>query len=88
MEREALLLFANGNAIIRADRLGVLDSLVNASNKKGALVKIISPITEENSQIVEKICARAPGIEILNGGSSHSGLMVIDNTAFLSMLKI
>jgi two-component system, OmpR family, sensor histidine kinase VicK len=83
VEKEALLLFANAKAIIRADRLGVLDSLINASNNKGALVRIISPITAENSQIVEKICARAPGIKILNGGSSHSGQMLIDNTKFL-----
>jgi signal transduction histidine kinase len=83
VKKEALVLFANNKAIMRADRLGVLDYLVNASNDKGALVRIISPTTEENSQIVEKICARAPGIKILNGGSSHSGLMVIDNTKFL-----
>jgi two-component system, OmpR family, sensor histidine kinase VicK len=83
VEKEALVLFANSKAIIRAERLGVLDSLINASRSKGALVKIISPITEENSQIVEKICERAPDIKILNGGSSHSGLMVVDNTKFL-----
>jgi two-component system, OmpR family, sensor histidine kinase VicK len=83
VEKEALVLFANSKAIIRADRLGVLDSLINASKNKGALVKIITPITEENSQIVEKICKRAPDIKILNGGSSHSGLMVVDNTKFL-----
>jgi two-component system, OmpR family, sensor histidine kinase VicK len=83
VKKEALVLFANSKAIMRADRLGVLDYLVNASNDKGALVRIISPITDENSQIVEKICARAPGIKILNDGSSHSGLMVIDNTKFL-----
>src|SRR5918911_4343877 len=62
VEKEALVLFANSKAIIRADRLKVLDSLINASNNKGALVKIISPITEENSQIIEKICHRAPEI--------------------------
>ncbi len=83
VKKVALVLFANSKAIMRADRLGVLDYLVNASNDKGALVRIISPITDENSQIVEKICARAPGIKILNDGSSHSGLMVIDNTKFL-----
>jgi two-component system, OmpR family, sensor histidine kinase VicK len=83
VEKEALVLFANSKAMIRAYRLGVLDSLINASNNKGALVKIISPITEENSQIVEKTYERAPHIRILNGGSSHSGLMVIDNTKFL-----
>ncbi|MFL6509280.1 MAG: hypothetical protein ACJ704_15275, partial [Nitrososphaeraceae archaeon] len=41
VEKEALVLFANSKAIIRADRLGVLDSLINASKNKGALVKII-----------------------------------------------
>jgi signal transduction histidine kinase len=83
VEKEALVLFANSKAIIRADRLGVLDSLINASKNKGALVKIISPITEENSQIVEQTCQKAPDIKILNGGSSHSGLMVVDNAKFL-----
>src|SRR5919199_4537728 len=83
VEKEALVLFANSKALIRAEKLGVLDCLINASNNKGALVKIISPITEENSQIVEKIHERAPDIKIINGGSSHSGLMVVDNTKFL-----
>ena len=83
VEKEALLLFANSKAIIRADRLGVLDYLINASKNKGALVKIISPITEVNSQIVEQICEKAPHIKILNGGSSHSGLMIVDNAKLL-----
>jgi two-component system sensor histidine kinase VicK len=83
VEKEALLLFANSKAIIRAERLGVLDCLIDASRNKGALVKIISPMTEENSQIVEKTCGRAPDIKILNGGSSHSGLLVVDSTRFI-----
>jgi two-component system sensor histidine kinase VicK len=83
VEKEALLLFANSKAIIRADRLGVLDCLINASKNKGALVKIISPITEENSQIVERTCEKAPDIKILNGGSSHSGLLVVDGAKFI-----
>jgi two-component system, OmpR family, sensor histidine kinase VicK len=83
VEEEALLLFANSKAMSRADRLGVLDSLINASKNKGALVKIISPITEENSRIVEQICERAPNIKILNGGSSHSGLFIVDGKRFI-----
>jgi signal transduction histidine kinase len=67
----------------RADRLGVLDSLINASKNKGALVKIISPITEENSRIVEQICEKGPNIKILNGGSSHSGLFIVDGKRFI-----
>jgi two-component system sensor histidine kinase VicK len=83
VEEEALLLFANSKAMSRADRLGVLDSLINASKNKGALVKIISPITEENSRIVEQICEKAPNIKILNGGSSHSGLFIVDGKRFI-----
>ena len=34
-------------------------------------------------QIVEQIYVKAPNIRILNGGSSHSGLIVVDNTKLL-----
>jgi two-component system, OmpR family, sensor histidine kinase VicK len=50
---------------------------------KGALIKIISPITEENSQIAEQICEKAPNIKIINGGSSHSGLFIVDSKRFI-----
>jgi two-component system sensor histidine kinase VicK len=83
INKEALLLFANSKAIIRADRLGVLDCLINASKSKGARVKIISPITEDNSQIIEQIYEKAPNIKILNGGSSHSGLFIVDGKRFI-----
>ena len=83
VEKEALLLFANSKAIIRADGLGVLKYLVDASKNKGALVKIISPLTEENSQIVARTCEEAPNIRILNGGSSHSGLFIVDGKRFI-----
>src|SRR6476469_2673004 len=83
VQKEALLLFANSKAIIRADRLGVLDYLINASKNKGALIKIISPITEENWQLIEKTREKSPNIKILNGGSSHTGILVVDNRKFL-----
>jgi two-component system, OmpR family, sensor histidine kinase VicK len=83
VEKEALILFANSKSIIRADKLGVLDCLINASRSKGALIKIISPITEENSQTVQQICEKAPNIRILNGGSSHSGLFIADGKRFI-----
>jgi hypothetical protein len=52
VEKEALLLFANSKAMVRAYRLGVLDHLIEASVKKGALIRIICPLAEENSEIV------------------------------------
>jgi two-component system, OmpR family, sensor histidine kinase VicK len=47
------------------------------------LIKIISPITQENSQIVQQTCEKAPNIRILNGGSSHSGLFIADGKRFI-----
>ena len=68
--------------MVRADRLGVVDHLIKAS-KKGASVKIICPITEENSEIVKQISENAPNIRILNGGDSHSGLCIVNNAKFI-----
>lgn len=47
------------------------------------MIKIISPITQENSQIVQQTCEKAPNIKILNGGSSHSGLFIADGKRFI-----
>jgi hypothetical protein len=82
VDKEALLLFANVKAIIRAEKLGVLDHLIDAS-KRGALIRIITPIDKENSQVVKHLSEKAPDIKILNGGSSHSGLFIVDSTQLL-----
>ena len=82
VDNEALLLFANSKAMVRAERLGVVDYLIRAS-KKGASIKIICPITEENSEIITQISEKAPGIRILNGGDSHSGLFIVNNAKFI-----
>src|SRR5918996_4885178 len=80
VDREALLLCANSKAMVRAYRLGVLDYLIEASTKKGAIIRIVCPLAEENSEIVARISKRAPDIRILNydnnnnnAASSHSG---------------
>jgi two-component system, OmpR family, sensor histidine kinase VicK len=85
VDREALMLFANSKAMVRAYRLGVLDSLVEASTKKGALIRIVCPLSEENSEIVKSISERAPDIRILNydNVSSHSGLLIVDRAKLM-----
>jgi signal transduction histidine kinase len=83
VQRYTLLLFANSRAMIRADRLGVVDHLIKAS-KKGASIKIICPITEENSEIIKQISEKAPNIRILDGWEYHSGLLVVNNTKFIT----
>jgi signal transduction histidine kinase len=82
VDTEALLLFANSKAMLRADKLGVTDYLIKAS-KKGASVKIICPINEENAENIKRISENAPRIRILNGGDSHSGLFIANNSKFI-----
>ncbi|HXW12292.1 MAG TPA: histidine kinase dimerization/phospho-acceptor domain-containing protein [Nitrososphaeraceae archaeon] len=85
VDREALLLLANSKSMVRAYRLGVLDYLIEASSKKGALVRIVCPLSEENSEIVKTISERAPDIRILNydNASSHSGLLIVDRAKLM-----
>ena len=85
VDREALLLFANSKAMLRAYRLGVLDYLIEASSKKGALIRIVCPLAEENSEIVKKMSEKAPDIRILNydNASSHSGLLIVDRAKLM-----
>ncbi|HET6800004.1 MAG TPA: HAMP domain-containing sensor histidine kinase, partial [Nitrososphaeraceae archaeon] len=88
IEKEALLLFANSQAIVRSDRLGIIDYLIEASAKrrgvmKGATIRIICPLTVENSHIINKIKENAPDIKIQNSSGSHSGLFVVDRSKFM-----
>jgi signal transduction histidine kinase len=83
VEKEALFLLADSKAMLRADKLGVIDYLITASSEKGATIKIVCPLDEENSEIVKRISVKAPNIGVQNGGSSHSGLLIVDNARFL-----
>jgi two-component system sensor histidine kinase VicK len=83
IENEALLLLADSKAMIRADKIGVIDYLVEASSKRGAGIKLICPLSNENSGIVKRISEKASSIRILNGGGSHSGLFVVDSAKLL-----
>jgi two-component system, OmpR family, sensor histidine kinase VicK len=83
VENEALLLLADSKAMIRADKIGVIDYLVEASSKRGAGIKLICPLSNENSGIVKRISEKASSIRILNGGGSHSGLFVVDSAKLL-----
>jgi two-component system sensor histidine kinase VicK len=86
IDKEGLLLFANSKAMIRANKIGIIDSLIEASAKKGAIIRIICPLTEENSEIVKTIAKRAPDIRILNydnNTSLHSGLFIVDRAKLM-----
>jgi two-component system sensor histidine kinase VicK len=85
VDKEALVLFANSKAMVRAYRLGVLDSLVETSANKGALIRIVCPFSEENSEIIKVISEKAPDIRILNydNANSHSGLLIVDRVKLM-----
>jgi hypothetical protein len=81
VREEALFLLPVDKAIIRVDNLGIIDYLINAS-QNAANVKIICPLSEENSHLIKKISESAPGIKILNGHNSSSGFLIADSKRF------
>ena len=68
--------------MVRINRLGIVDSLLKAS-RNGAGVKIICPLSDENSEIQKKILENAPDIRILDGNISPYGMYIIDHEKFL-----
>jgi two-component system, OmpR family, sensor histidine kinase VicK len=82
VKKEALFILPTDNAMIRVDKLGVIDCLIKAS-QTGATVKIICPLSEKNLQFVTKIYDEAPSIQILNGSTSPAaGLFIVDGMKF------
>jgi signal transduction histidine kinase len=79
---EALFLLPNDNAMIMVDKLGIIGYLMKAS-QNGSTVKIICPLTEQNSDIVKRLSTNAPDIRILNGHNSSAGFLIVDSTRFL-----
>jgi two-component system, OmpR family, sensor histidine kinase VicK len=83
-KKEALVLFPNDKAMVRADRLGIIDYLVELSQKEKAVsIKIICQLSKENVDIVNKVSEQAPAIRILNGNDSLYGMYIIDDEKLL-----
>jgi two-component system, OmpR family, sensor histidine kinase VicK len=81
-EKEVLIHLPNDRSVLRLERLGVIDDIINSS-QNGAAVKILCPLSKENSHIVKKISENAPTIEILNGNNSPYGMYIVDGERFL-----
>ncbi|MRN68925.1 MAG: hypothetical protein FIO04_04420, partial [Nitrosopumilales archaeon] len=79
---EAVFLLPADRSMKRVDRLGIIDHLIKAS-QNGATVRIICPLSEENSDIVKRISTSAPNIRILNGHNSTSGFLIVDSARFI-----
>ena len=82
VKKEALFFLPNDKAMLRLDRMGLIDYTIKAS-QNGATVKIICPLSNENDHIVKRISERAPQIQVLNGNNSPYGMYIVDNERFL-----
>ena len=83
VEEEMLIQLPNDKSMVRLERLGVIDDVIIKSSQKGAVVKILCPLSKVNSEIVRKISSKAPAIEILNGNNAPYGMYIVDSKRFL-----
>ncbi|HEY7571390.1 MAG TPA: hypothetical protein VH796_08475 [Nitrososphaeraceae archaeon] len=80
VKKEALFLLPSAKALIRFQRLGLLDPLLEASEKNGAIVKIICLLTDKNSEIAERI--QNSKIKLRNGTRCPYGMFIADNMKY------
>lgn len=79
VKREALLFLPNSKSLVRSDNLGIIDKLIETS-QKGATVKIICPMSEQNLNTVEKISRSQ--VQLLDGDTSNYGMYIVDGEKF------
>lgn len=89
VKKEALFLLPNDKSMVRLDKLGIVDYLVKASQESDSIIiRIICPLSDENSETIKKITENAPRIKVVNGTDSPYGMYVVDNErAFRVELK-
>jgi signal transduction histidine kinase len=84
VKNEALILMPHSKTMIRADKLGLWNHLVDAA-EKGAQVRIICPLSDENSKIVKRLSDSSSNIKILNGQETESGIFIADGMKYFSV---
>ncbi|MGI8833983.1 MAG: ATP-binding protein [Nitrososphaeraceae archaeon] len=82
VKKDALFFLPNDKAMLRLDRMGLIDYTIKAS-QNGATVKIICPMSEVNANVVRRFSAKAPQIQVVNGNNSPYGMYIVDNERFL-----
>jgi two-component system, OmpR family, sensor histidine kinase VicK len=83
VKQEALVLLPNDKAMVRVEKLGVIDYMIKASQENNATIKIICPLSEVNLNIIKRISKKAPKIRILNGNESTTGMFIANSTNML-----
>lgn len=79
VKMEALLFLPNSKSLVRSENLGIIDKLIETS-QKGATVKIICPMSEQNVNTVEKISRSQ--VQLLDGDTSNYGMYIVDGEKF------
>jgi signal transduction histidine kinase len=82
VKKEALFILPNDIGMIRADRMGLIDHLITASQENEVVVKIICPLGKQNYDIVKKISNSAPNIKVLDGNVSSAGMFIVDGKKY------
>jgi two-component system, OmpR family, sensor histidine kinase VicK len=90
VKKEALFFLPNDKAMVRIDKLGIIDYLIKASQKNDiTIIRVVCPLSNENSEVTNKIAKNAPHIQILDGNNYEYGIYVVDNQKALRVeLKI
>ena len=90
VKKEALFFLPNDKAMVRIDKLGIVDYLIKASQKSDTtIVRLVCPLSNENTEVTNKIAESAPRIQILNGNNYTYGIYVVDNQKALRVeLKV
>jgi signal transduction histidine kinase len=83
VRKEAQIILSQPKTMEQAGKLGMLDHLIHAANSYGAEIRVISPITEENSKLAWQIMNQAPNIQILAGPVSTAGLFIQNEDRYL-----
>lgn len=86
VNNEALFFLPNDKAMVRIDRLGVIDHLIKVAQNGGntTTIRIICPLSEVNSDIAKKISEYAPTIRILDGNNSSYSMYIVNGEKFAS----
>lgn len=85
VRKEILYLVPNDRALVRVHKIGLIDLLIRASQRKDVKIKIICPLSDINSDIVRTIIERAPEIKIIPGKNTSSGIFIVDNLKMLGV---
>jgi two-component system, OmpR family, sensor histidine kinase VicK len=83
ISKEAIYLLPADKALVRLEKIGLVDHLIEASQKRKAQIKIMSPLSDTNFDIIRRISDNAPDIQIIAAMNTSSAIFIVDNSKLL-----